>query len=215
MLQIITKSLKQQTTNSTSNNIPYIKPSAKPITAIAGWNVYTVDMNDHQFTIESPSSWKVQGLFDLSYQKIYKDALVENTVSFPVMNISNPELGFNQTYKDIPFNSLIITANKGDYAASKLIEYTNNQFKKSAKVDYFPGFVAYEIKSTEQENPADWQDDKNTPPPLKMLVQRRIAVQVSSNLVYEISYSIENASKYQNTISTYDRIISTFRFFLK
>lgn len=207
-------STERSTENNRKSTQPSLHISAVPTkTIVAGWNTYTINIGIHKFTIETPKTWNVEGLFDTQYQKIYKDALAQNSIAFPVMNISNPELGFNQRYKNIPFNALIITANKGAFAASKLAEYTNIQVQGSAKIDYFPGFIAYEIKSIERENPADWQDDTNTPSPLKMIAQRRIAVQISSNLVYEISYNIENARTYQNTISIYDQIISTLKFY--
>jgi hypothetical protein len=57
--------------------------------------------------------------------------------------------------------------------------------------------------------------EDSTPPPLKTLVVRRICVEISPSLVYEISYSIENTNELRSTVLIYDQIISTLKFLEK
>jgi hypothetical protein len=162
-LHLQNQSLKKQVNDlareASQQNIKSIETFQTPKLSTTGSDLnkisYVVDTSVHQFTFEAPKTWKAEGLFEENYQNIYKEALAKDSVAFPVLSISDPKLGTHPVYGEFPFNALTITANKGSFAESKLKEFTSGQYKESVKVDFFPGYESYEVKSVEKENPAD------------------------------------------------------------
>lgn len=205
------KVVKEVRDTSSEVNMPNSNSSITTSEKV-GWNKIELNTGIYHFSIDVPASWKAEGLFDESYRQIYKDAFVKQHLSFPIISISDPQLGNHPIYKDMPFNALIMLAHKGNFAKDYSSKYENNQVADAKKVNYYPGYTAYEIKSEKLENPADWMDEKNSPPPLKTIVSRKIYIQISPELSYEISYYIEKDHKFDSLVRTYNEIISTLKF---